>query len=216
MTIGTGIFLSALFLGTIGLFLGTKDRWNWKKIFFRTIGLAIIFPVTIGGGIYLWDEYLEDYFDPPRGTFPAHFEPTRIMSYYDIDYGDTKGDVLYKKGKPDSEEIDDDGLTFRYEVKGRVDTVTEAYFVDFDTKDRVVRIQVAGLNLITPKLYGILGIGVGEAELVNLLGEPEEIADHSEKGPVTRIYHYDDKWNLYFHMKKQEVDRFNIIFEYDN
>jgi len=32
MTLGLGIFLSLLFLGTIALFIATKDRWNWKKI----------------------------------------------------------------------------------------------------------------------------------------------------------------------------------------
>ena len=32
MDVGTGIFLSAIFLGLIALFIGTKDRWKWKKI----------------------------------------------------------------------------------------------------------------------------------------------------------------------------------------
>ena len=32
MSLGMGIFLSSLVLGPIVLIIGTKDRWNWKKI----------------------------------------------------------------------------------------------------------------------------------------------------------------------------------------
>lgn len=32
MTLGTGIFLSSVFLGLILLFWVTKDRWRWPRI----------------------------------------------------------------------------------------------------------------------------------------------------------------------------------------
>ncbi len=33
MSIGTSIFLSVVLLSVVLLFITTKDRWNWKKIF---------------------------------------------------------------------------------------------------------------------------------------------------------------------------------------
>ena len=32
MSLGTGIFLSALVVSAVVLFLGTKDRWDWPRL----------------------------------------------------------------------------------------------------------------------------------------------------------------------------------------
>jgi hypothetical protein len=37
--LGTAIFLSALVLGVVGLYAVTKDRWNWRKIAFWSLGI---------------------------------------------------------------------------------------------------------------------------------------------------------------------------------
>jgi hypothetical protein len=51
MTLGTGIFLASLVLGSILLFGLTKDRWNWAKILrrfaFGSLGLTAVGIVTI-------------------------------------------------------------------------------------------------------------------------------------------------------------------------
>ncbi len=56
MTLGTGIFLSAAFLGLIFLYHSTKDRWNWtkgaKRLGFLAVGL-----VVLGGAAGLYAEY---------------------------------------------------------------------------------------------------------------------------------------------------------------
>jgi len=57
VTLGTGIFLSSLLLGTILLFWITKDRWRWPRIIYWLAGgLAAII-----GGLAFYN-----YYQPPR------------------------------------------------------------------------------------------------------------------------------------------------------
>lgn len=42
MTIGTAIFLSALILGSVWLYVVTRGRWNWK--FIAKLGIEVSKP----------------------------------------------------------------------------------------------------------------------------------------------------------------------------
>ena len=56
MNLGLAIFLSAIFLGSIWLYYITKDRWNWKKIWMKTLkylGLIILLIAIIIGIVQL-------------------------------------------------------------------------------------------------------------------------------------------------------------------
>jgi membrane protein YdbS with pleckstrin-like domain len=57
MELGTGILLSAVFLGTVALFIATKDRWNWKKIFLWPLGVIVGLGVVGGSIAYLYQQY---------------------------------------------------------------------------------------------------------------------------------------------------------------
>lgn len=58
MSIGTGIFLSCIFLGLIYLFVKTKNTWNWKKITIISISTPIILIICFFSWISISD-YLE-------------------------------------------------------------------------------------------------------------------------------------------------------------
>ena len=67
METGTGIFLGALFVGSVALFGVTKDRWKWKRIaawFGGVVGLA-----SLGAAGWLW------YLLSPSNTKTAAVEP---------------------------------------------------------------------------------------------------------------------------------------------
>ena len=54
MNLGLAIFLSAVFLGTVALYIATMDRWNWKKIIIRPL-LGVLLLLVVGGvGLLLW------------------------------------------------------------------------------------------------------------------------------------------------------------------
>ena len=57
MELGTGIFLSALFIGTVLLFIATKDRWNWKKMLLYLFSTAILVLMLGGGASFLYSKY---------------------------------------------------------------------------------------------------------------------------------------------------------------
>jgi hypothetical protein len=49
MSIGLGIFLASLYLGTIYLYVQTRDRWNWSRLVAR--GAALMAGAAIGGAL---------------------------------------------------------------------------------------------------------------------------------------------------------------------
>lgn len=57
MELGTGIFLSTLFLGTIALFIATKDRWNWKKILLWPTLIIISTSAIIVAAYFIYERY---------------------------------------------------------------------------------------------------------------------------------------------------------------
>ena len=86
MELGTGIFLSAVFLGTVGLFVATKDRWNWKKIFLWPLGVIVGLGIVGGSIAYLYRQH-ED-------------RPRKLTELWGVSLNDSTGDVKFKKGKP--------------------------------------------------------------------------------------------------------------------
>jgi hypothetical protein len=85
MSIGLGIFLSSLCLGTIALYGITKDRWNWRRIG-RNISLGLLVIAIAGAGVYFWNDL-----------------PTFILKqneYAGLRLGMTQEEVQYIKGHP--------------------------------------------------------------------------------------------------------------------
>ncbi len=89
MELGTGVFLSAVFLGIVALYIATKDRWNWKKIFLWPLGV-IVGVSAIGRAIaYAYEQYEE--------------RPKVLTEFKSIKLGEQFQDAIFKHGKAERE-----------------------------------------------------------------------------------------------------------------
>lgn len=85
MELGTGVFLSAIFLGFVALFIATKDRWNWKKIAFWQLGGLV--ALLAAGGVIAYGYTLYD----ERPQVPSEFQGIQL--------GQRLDDAEFKRGK---------------------------------------------------------------------------------------------------------------------
>jgi len=99
MSLGMGIFLSSLVLGPIALIIGTKDRWNWKKI----ISWPFAGLIVIALGLLIYNTIKE--------------RPKVQASFWDISLGATESDVKFLKGAPDAVSKIKDKDTWEYVFK---------------------------------------------------------------------------------------------------
>lgn len=101
MNLGLAIFLSAVFLGTVALYIATMDRWNWKKIIIRPL-LGGLLLLGLGGvGLLLWE------FWPQAEKTTQTFRPEEVRRIYrpgevvtEVPLGSSKADVRFLKGEP--------------------------------------------------------------------------------------------------------------------
>ncbi len=221
MELGTGIFLSALFLGTVALFLFTKDRWNWKKVSLYVFGIPVAAILICGGGYYAYYKY-------EQGPRPQ----TEFMGF---SLGMSKEDVLTYKGLPlilksrvsppasvrllnptelpEGYTIDPSWLTA---------SASEALSIDewiYQKKrsysDEISRLLFLGGSLSRITSFSdsesILGVRVGGSynAIINRLGEPENISD-IEKGDVYVRHYYYKKFNLEFVVEKGKVKSITV------
>lgn len=88
MNLGLGVFLSSLFLGTVLLYLKTRDTWKWRLIW-RRIGF------TIGGLIaitVLW-------FAAILGYEKWEGRPQIVTELHGVGVGERFSDVVFKLGQ---------------------------------------------------------------------------------------------------------------------
>ena len=95
MSIGTGIFLSALFLGCIVLYVKSENKAKWRKgILFSLAGLVAAGVILfVGSSVY---DAFED--DTPTSPFPKNTaeRPTDMMG---IRLGETLATLQFERGK---------------------------------------------------------------------------------------------------------------------
>jgi hypothetical protein len=180
MELGTGLFLSAVFLGTVALFIATKDRWNWKKIFLWPLG--VIFGLGIVGGLY------QQYEDRPR----------KLKELWGVSINDSAGDVKFNKGEPTTR--DKDVWVYRpYET-------IEGDYVVFFKNDRVRSVMYFGPMYNAPSLHGV-GHYDSPQELDKKLGPPSYVS-HT-KDELSRIYSY-EKFNIVVHFSEGKMSGLGI------
>lgn len=85
MELGTGIFLSAVFLGIVALYIATKDRWNWKKILLWPLAVVVVLSSVGGIVAYAYKKYEE--------------RPKVQVEFNGIKLGDQFQDVVFRHGK---------------------------------------------------------------------------------------------------------------------
>lgn len=86
MEIGTGFFLAAIILGTVWLYVATRDRWNWKKLLLWPLAAVLVLSAIGGAGIYVKD-WFED-------------RPRQELALWGIRLGASPADVKFAKGIP--------------------------------------------------------------------------------------------------------------------
>jgi hypothetical protein len=178
MSLGMGIFLSSLVLGPIVLIIGTKDRWNWKRI--------ILWPFTglILIAIALWIYTKIDARAYDQTTF------------WDIPLGATKGDVKFLKGAPIFE--DADSYLFANN-SGNNDHVYEILFKN----DKVWLIKYFTISNHTND-PGIQGIHIGDSleKITQKFGPSSSISASNDE--LDRVFSFKD-YHVFFAMNKNRV-----------
>jgi hypothetical protein len=199
MTLGTGIFLSSLFLGLILLFWITKDRWKWSRIFAWLVGGIVV----IGAGAYLYFNYEEP--------------PTKQLGYADLKLGMSENEVRYIKGSP-TEVMEADALSPGFDRVVKVDKLDQGRTVSdypewsytdtssriditFDPNRKVKAIQCYATSYGCPYLFG-LHVGSSEDQVLARLGKPTSQAVQVNGSTKRMVY---GPYNVVFFLTKKEV-----------
>ena len=95
MSIGTGIFLSALFLGCIVLYVKSENKAKWRKCLLASLGGLVAAGAIVFVGSSVYDAF-ED--DTPTSPFPKNTaeRPTDMMG---IRLGETLANLQFERGK---------------------------------------------------------------------------------------------------------------------
>lgn len=160
MALGTGIFLAALVLALVQLFLGTRDRWPWKRITAVLAVLTIALPLT-GWGVYAVNDWWSK-------------RPVKATSFLGKQIGAKRDDVIFLIGKPNNS---NDPKTWIYEL-----TDTRPYImVGFD------RDTVSYVGSVVSRNAGLNGIMIGDTyqSVLERLGDPSVVFQSADK---TRRY----------------------------
>jgi hypothetical protein len=185
MELGTGIFLSAVFLGSIGLYSVTRDRWNWKKIVFRLIGALAGLLAIAGGVAYVYKE--------------SENRPKKLTEYWGVSLGEAAADVKFKKGEP-TNRIQETVWQYR-----PYQTIEGDFIVAF-RNERVRSILYYGPRLNAPNVHGV-GNYDSVSDLEKKLG-PASFVSRS-KDELTRIYSF-EKFNIAVQFSKGEMEAVGI------
>lgn len=166
MELGTGIFLSALFLGTIFLYVFTKDRWNWKKIILWNLGVLFGLSLIGIGAIYFYDK--------------KSSEPVKGSELWEISLNDSIGDVKFKKGEPYSKPDPEIWVYKPYET-------LEGEYVIYFRENRVRAVIYKGPSYNAPHIKGVSFYDSVE-DLEKKLGKPSFTSTSNDE--LRRLFSY--------------------------
>lgn len=211
MTLGTGLFFGAIFLGLVYLFVNTQDKWNWKKIAFFSVIIPISILIVLLGGLRVSEQI--EY------AFPKQLAKQDGMNRVKI--GMSKDEVLYVRGQPTQvlgalnktsngykwrEVID--ALSMGSKVKEYdswqyLDAQENYLTIDFDlSTSKVTSIDCRRGEESIGVSCNIEGLmtGTSEENAIKMLGKPE---NYKFKGNI-KILYYPSK-NLEIYLEKEEV-----------
>ena len=167
MTLGSGVFLSSLVLGTVVLYLFTRDRWSWRRIGGVTAAGASAL-ILVAAGVTSWND--------ARQERDAAGQVEENRRRREIVIGDHLVRVLQRQGVPDTIFNDAElGLVVGYwdDYKNMWDSEKIFYF----TPDSIVReIRFIG-DRTTLIEYGWqpddgITLGVSQDSVLSSLGKP--------------------------------------------
>lgn len=185
MTTGEGIFYGFVFLGLIWLYIATRDRWKWKRIWAWVVAAAAV-PLL---GIGVW-ALVDDY----RNSLPQI-----QTAFWGISPGISQSDVIFTKGKPDTE----DGTFWTYGTN----PANAVYQIQM--RKGKVRVVAAFANNSSslPSIQGISGYST-IADIEKKFGPPDHIAESKDK--TTRMLSY-LKFRVFFSLSKGSVEGLGAI-----
>ena len=191
MSVGLGIFLSALFLGFIFLFNKTKDRWNWKKIILIwPLSIALIIGIVGGAGLYIsanYDRWIKFF-----------IKPETYNTYLDISLNGSESDVIFIKGNEGYTKkisVDKKDILYRFNESGRS--------MNIRIKDnKVWHVYCYSTEYSRCPLLNQVGINDSGDFVTQSLGEPSQIFASDDN--TRRIWIY-EKWNIHLVLEKAHV-----------
>jgi len=216
MSIGLGIFLSALIFAMVGLYLTTRDRWDWFHISrWVAIGCGLLVGLGAIGLAATW------------GYQKIANLPTRQTTYADLTLGMTMDEVRYVRGDPEfvvktyvtrgltaeeflnAVQVDDlkhDNDMKTYLTWGFPEKQQPWIVVSFDRRTKTLRniwcftgIDNIGNSNACPPLDGVR-VGTSEEALVERLGEPSNQSIYG--GDKTIDY---NQYGLWFLLVRKRV-----------
>src|SRR5258705_11132115 len=97
MWIGLGIFLGCVYLGTVHLYIHTRDRWNWKRLGVSLVGGVALGFLLIGTGVFLLHRWPAEQSKELARSAPV--APKVATSLGNITLGEAWSDVVFKLGE---------------------------------------------------------------------------------------------------------------------
>ncbi|WP_245277538.1 hypothetical protein [Rhizobium leguminosarum] len=191
MSLGTGLFLSALVLSLVILYSVTRDRWNWRRVaLWGTLGPLAVLIVLAAAAYLVWR--WED-------------RPKPLNSFFGVALRASEQDVRFMKGEPTSREPDG---TWVYDIKDSSSgQIVATYRVQFrDGNVRYVFYAPGGYDPNKEYAFGFSD-GTRLSQVSGKLGDP---SDTSEKPDGSaRLYSYRD-YNAFFGFRKGVVEVYGM------
>lgn len=194
MSLGTSIFLSAILLGIIALFIATKDRWNWKKIFLWPFAVLFTLAVVIGAGVWVYSLISE--------------RPHVQTAFWEIPLEATKSDVKFLKGEPTK--LDGENVWVYVTKKGYSNE--DFYHVIYFNGDKLRASLYTGPYLGSPGIQG-LDIGATQEAILKKFGTPSTISVSEDD--LEKIFSFRE-YNVFFSVRENKayaLGMFNPQFE---
>lgn len=192
MSVGDGIFLSAVLLSVVGLFAATKDRWNWKRIAKWGIGVPVVLVSLLAAGLWGYSTYEN------RSTPQTQFEGLSLSA--------SPSDVRFLKGEPIPKHSTVDRWVYDAH-SGSSQPEDAALIVQFrEEKLRYVQYWANERQIVNPYLLGFT-IGSNYDTVLQKLGQPSNVSTSGDG--LNRLLSF-EKYKTFFEFERGTVRTLGI------
>ena len=193
MSVGDGIFLSALLLSIVGVYAATKDRWNWKRIAkwgfaLPVVGLAVLALGTWGYSVY-----------EQRPTPQDEFDGLKLSS--------KPADVRFLSGEPIAKHSTDDRWVYDAH-SGSGQPEDAVLLIQFrDGQVRHITYWANERQIVNPYLLSFT-VGSDYDAIVKKLGPPSHVSTSADG--LKRLLSF-EKYRAFFEFERGRVRSYGIF-----